>query len=111
MIAITRKIIKQLVLVLCISLLPQVASAMELGKLNVYSALGEALNVEIELLSASPEDLVNLTATLASEEQYKAQGINKTAIQQNIKTNVDKTYNHLLCFVSDVSVFCTLHYV
>ena len=93
MIAITRKIIKQLVLVLCISLLPQVASAMEFGKLNVYSALGEALNVEIELLSASPEDLVNLTATLASEEQYKAQGINKTAIQQNIKANVIQKAN------------------
>jgi pilus assembly protein FimV len=61
---------------------------MELGKLSIYSALGEPLNAEIDLLATSSEDLVNLSASLASEEQYKAQGINKTVIQQNIKVNV-----------------------
>lgn len=83
-----RKIRNQLILILCFSLVPQFASAMELGKLSIYSALGEPLNAEIDLLATSSEDLVNLSASLASEEQYKAQGINKTVIQQNIKVNV-----------------------
>lgn len=83
-----RKITNQLILILCFALLPQVASAMQLGKLSIYSALGEPLNVEIELLATNSEDLVNLSASLASEEEYKALGINKTPIQQNIKVNV-----------------------
>lgn len=83
-----RKITNQFILILCFALSSQLASAMELGKLTIYSALGEPLNVEIELLAATPEDLAGLTASLASEEQYKAQGINKTAFQQNIKADV-----------------------
>lgn len=83
-----RKITNQLILILCFALLPQVASAMQLGKLSIYSALGEPLNVEIELLATSSEDLVNLSASLASEDEYKALGINKTLIQHNIKANV-----------------------
>ena len=83
-----RKITNQLILILCFALLPQVASAMQLGKLSIYSALGEPLNVEIELLATNSEDLVNLSASLASEDEYKALGINKTPIQHNIKANV-----------------------
>ena len=83
-----RKITNQLILILCFALLPQVASAMQLGKLSIYSALGEPLNVEVELLATNSEDLVNLSASLASEDEYKALGINKTPIQHNIKANV-----------------------
>lgn len=83
-----RKITNQLILILCFALLPQVASAMQLGKLSIYSALGEPLNVEIELLATNSEDLVNLSASLASEDEYKALGINKTPIQHNIKVSV-----------------------
>ena len=82
-----RKITNQLILILCFALLPQVASAMQLGKLSIYSALGEPLNVEIELLATNSEDLVNLSASLASEDEYKALGINKTPIQHNIKAS------------------------
>jgi len=73
--------------------MPLIASATGLGKLNVFSALGEPLNAEIELLSVTPEELASLTASLASEEQYAAQGIDKSAIQQNIKASISKKPN------------------
>jgi pilus assembly protein FimV len=88
-----KTIIKQVFLVLCFALLPLTSSATGLGKLNVLSALGEPLNAEIELLSATPEELAALTVSLASEELYAAQGLNKTAIQQTIKAVVNKKPN------------------
>jgi len=83
-------IVKQMLLVLCIALFPLAASATGLGKLYVFSSLGEPLNAEIELLSVSPEAMTTLTAGLASQEQYLAQGIDKTPIQQSIKANIAK---------------------
>ncbi len=78
---------------LCFALIPLTSSAAGLGKLTVLSALGEPLNAEIELLSATPEELAALTVSLASEELYAAQGLNKTAIQQTIKVVVNKKTN------------------
>ncbi len=83
-------IVKQILLALCIALIPLVASAAGLGKLYVFSSLGEPLNAEIELLSVSPEAMTTLTAGLASQEQYLAQGIDKTPIQQSIKADIAK---------------------
>ena len=88
-----KTIIKQAFLVLCFALIPLTSSAAGLGKLTVLSALGEPLNAEIELLSATPEELAALTVSLASEELYAAQGLNKTAIQQTIKVVVNKKTN------------------
>ena len=84
---------KQIFLALFFVLIPLTVSATGLGKLNVFSALGEPLNAEIELLSATPEELETLTASLGSEEQYAAQGIDKSAIQQNIKVDITKKPN------------------
>jgi len=70
---------KQIFLALFFVLIPLTVSATGLGKLNVFSALGEPLNAEIELLSATPEELETLTASLGSEEQYAAQGIGQTS--------------------------------
>lgn len=88
-----KTIIKQAFLVLCFALIPLTSSAAGLGKLTVLSALGEPLNAEIELISATPEELAALTVSLASEELYAAQGLNKTAIQQTIKVVVNKKTN------------------
>ena len=85
-----KSIIKQICLVLCIALLPLPVFATGFGKLSVFSALGEPLNAEIELLSVSPQELASLSVGLASQEQYALQGIDKTAIQQNIKAQLSK---------------------
>ncbi len=81
--------IKPILLAFCFALLPLSVSAAGLGKLNVFSALGEPLNAEIELLSTSQE-LLSLNAILASDDLYIAQGIDKTAIQRNIRVSVVK---------------------
>ncbi len=81
--------IKPILLAFCFALLPLSVSAAGLGKLNVFSALGEPLNAEIELLS-TPQELLSLNAILASDNLYIAQGIDKTAIQRNIRVSVVK---------------------
>ena len=88
-----KSIVKQAFLALCVVLLPLTVSAAGLGKLDIFSALGEPLNAEVELLLVTPEELDSLSANLASSEQYAAQGIEKTAIQQNIQTTVSKKPN------------------
>ena len=88
-----KSIIKQIFSMFCIALIPLAVSATELGKLNVFSALGEPLNAEIELLSVTPEEMATLSAGLASQEQYLSQGIDKPAIQQNIKTSISQKPN------------------
>ncbi len=85
--------IKQISLALCFSLLSFSVSAAGLGKLNVFSALGEPLSAEIELTSVSPEELAGLSANLAPDEFYVAQGVEKAAIQNNIKISVVKKPN------------------
>lgn len=85
-----KSIIKQACMALLIALIPLTVFATGLGKLNVFSSLGEPLYAEIELLSVSSVEMTTLTADLASSEQYQAQGIDKTAIQQSIKTSIIK---------------------
>lgn len=88
-----KSMIKKTVLALCFALVPLLSSAAGLGKLNVFSALGEPLEAEIEVLSVSNEELGSLTANLGSADQYAEQGIDKTAAQQNIKVEVVKKPN------------------
>jgi pilus assembly protein FimV len=85
-----QSIIKQAFWAMFIALIPLAVSATGLGKLYVFSALGEPLNAEIELLSVPPEDMTTLTASLAPQAQYLAQGIDKTTIQESINANISK---------------------
>jgi pilus assembly protein FimV len=84
-----KTIIKSMLLAFCFVSLSLTASAAGLGKLNVLSALGEPLNAEIDLLT-TPEELLSLNASLASDDQYLAQGIDKSVIQKNIQISVVK---------------------
>lgn len=59
-----------------------------LGKLNVTSSLGEPFKAEIELTSTTPEELETLTAVIASQEAYAAQGISRLGIHNDIKVQV-----------------------
>lgn len=82
--------IKQLSLAVFLAFIPFVAYSAELGNLNIHSALGEPLKVDIELLSVSPEELSTLVAGIASEEAYVAQGLKHLAIHNNIKAEITK---------------------
>ena len=50
-------------------LLPVTANALGLGNIKMESALNQPLNAEIELLSATPDDLKGLEVKLASRVQ------------------------------------------
>ena len=62
--------------------------AIGLGEINLDSALNEPLRAEIELLSATPEELSNLNVALASAETFERYGIDRPFYLQNIEFNV-----------------------
>ena len=51
------------------------AWALGLGRLQVQSALGEALRAEIDVTSLTPEETANLRVRVASPESYRAAGV------------------------------------
>lgn len=63
--------------------------AIGLGDINLDSALNEPLRAEIELLSATPEELANLTVTLASADTFARYGIDRPFFLQDIEFNVE----------------------
>ncbi len=82
--------LKQISVALCMALVPISVFAAGLGKLNVMSGLGEPLKADIELISATPEELSSITAAIASDEAYAVQGIEKPASHNSIKVAVAK---------------------
>ncbi len=51
--------------------------ALGLGEINLESALNEPLRAKIELLSATPEELDDLTIGLASVETFDRYGLDR----------------------------------
>ena len=62
--------------------------AIGLGDINLDSALNEPLRAEIDLLSATPEELANLSVSLASAETFERYGIDRPFYLQEIEFNV-----------------------
>jgi pilus assembly protein FimV len=62
--------------------------AIGLGDIHLDSALNEPLRAEIELLSPTPEELANLTVTLASPETFARYGIDRPFYLQELAFNV-----------------------
>ena len=82
--------LKRISLGVLLAFLPLAANAAGLGKLNVLSGLGEPLSAEIEVLSASAEELAGLTAAIAPDEAYSLQGIERPALHSTIRVEVKK---------------------
>ena len=64
-------------ILLASSLVPQLAHAIGLGELAVYSAIDQPLSAEIELTSTRAGDTDNLLIRLASEEAFWQAGIER----------------------------------
>lgn len=62
--------------------------AIGLGDIDLKSALNEPLRAEIVLLSANPDELSDLTVTLASAETFARYGIDRPFFLQGIEFNV-----------------------
>ncbi|WP_424192076.1 FimV/HubP family polar landmark protein [Ampullimonas aquatilis] len=61
-----------------------------LGRLNVYSALGQPLRAEIELTSVSKDEALSLTAKLAPVEAYRSANIEYSGSLSTLRFAVDK---------------------
>lgn len=59
---------------------PHDALALGLGRLNVQSALGEALRAEIDITTLTPEEASTLSVRVASPEAYRAAGIDYNSV-------------------------------
>ena len=62
--------------------------ALGLGDITMNSGLNQPLNARIELLSATPEELDNLTITLASADTFARYGIDRPFFLQDMQFNV-----------------------
>ncbi len=73
---------------LLILLLSSEVWAVGLGDIKLDSALNEPLRAEISLLSASPDELSDLTVALASSETFARYGIDRPFFLQGVEFNV-----------------------
>ena len=62
--------------------------ALGLGDIRMNSALNEPLSATIELLSASPDELDNLTISMASADTFERYGIDRPLYMQDIQFNI-----------------------
>ena len=77
---------------LAFSGMPLVAQAAGLGKVVVFSALGQPLRAEIEI-SATREELSGMKAQLASPDAFKLAGLDYAGTLMGISFSLDKRAN------------------
>ncbi|WP_374692135.1 FimV/HubP family polar landmark protein [Accumulibacter sp.] len=77
---------------LALAAFPLPGHAAGLGKLTVFSGLGQPLRAELEVF-ASREELAGLKAQVASPEAFKQAGVEYTAILSGLALSVDKRPN------------------
>jgi pilus assembly protein FimV len=65
--------------------------ALGLGNIRLSSALNEPLRAEIELLSATPEELNNIKVQLASAETFERYGIDRPLFLTRLQFEVSKS--------------------
>jgi pilus assembly protein FimV len=71
--------------------LPAPAYALALGKLTVTSALGQPLSAQIELASATREELESLTAKIADVSLYRQNNLTFQPVLSRARVNVERT--------------------
>lgn len=84
--------LKASVLVCALAGAPMLANAAGIGKLTVLSALGQPMRAEIELM-ATKDELSSLTAKLASQDQFRQQGMEYTAAVSSLNLSIEKRAN------------------
>ena len=74
-----------------IFLLSSNAWALGLGEIRLDSALNVPMRAQIELLSASPEELENLVVALASQETFARYGLDRPYYLQDLHFEIVRT--------------------
>jgi pilus assembly protein FimV len=73
------------------SLWPSVSCALGLGEIHLNSALNEPMNAEIDLIAATPEELIALRAVLADREAFTRYGIDRPPFLSTLNFKVGKS--------------------
>ncbi|HZF15804.1 MAG TPA: FimV/HubP family polar landmark protein [Steroidobacteraceae bacterium] len=76
--------------VLALLLSPVSAFALGLGEIHVNSALNEPLNAEIELVSATPDELSSVSAALASRDTFTRYGLDRPIFLSGLMFRVQR---------------------
>src|SRR5262252_3111827 len=79
------------ILLLSAILSPQALYALGLGDIKLNSALNQPFEAEIELVSATPEDLSALRATLASSDAFAQYGLDRPQFLSDFGFQVAKS--------------------
>ncbi len=77
--------------VLAMLVAPAGAFALGLGEIHVNSALNEPLNAEIELVSATPDELSSVSAALGSRETFTRYGLDRPIFLNMLAFSVTRT--------------------
>ena len=87
---VTRPICRRWLLAMLFLVVPSVASAVGMGRLNVLSSLGQTLIAEVELLSVRKEELSTLSARLASPDAYRQANLQYGAAAAGFRFSIEK---------------------
>lgn len=90
-----------LALVIGLTVVSQSTLSLGMGNIQVYSSLDEPLSATIELMTNPDEDLENLTVKLASSDDYKKVGLDKSFVPSNIMVALDEDNPYLIKVTSN----------
>jgi pilus assembly protein FimV len=82
--------VKAWVIALLIALMPCVANAVGLGRLNMMSALGDPLNAEIDLVSVTKEELSSLSVRIAAPDAYRRANLQYNAALVGARVSIER---------------------
>ena len=85
-----KSVIRASALALAFLLLPSLAAAAGLGKLTVFSGLGQPLKAEIELLSLQKGEADNLSVRLPSAEAFRKANIEYSGSLLSVKFSIEQ---------------------
>ena len=75
---------------LAFALVPCIASAVGLGRLTMLSALGDRLDVEIDLVSVTKEELSTLSARLSAPDAYRQANLQYNAALVGARVSIER---------------------
>ena len=84
---------------------PIAANSAALGDASVRSALGQRLDVELDIASMTPAEAESVSVKLASPELWSSAGIDLGALQRSLRLSVEKKEGrYLIRIASDLAV-------
>ena len=82
--------VKAWLVALAIALVPCTVSAVGLGRLSMLSTLGDRLNVEIDLVSVSKEELSTISARLSGPDAYRQANLQYNSALVGARVSVER---------------------